>query len=439
MRESRWVVPMDLLNFFDCQRRGATQFPSAGAADLDDMMKHQTVPPDRQDAPRLFALRAALLFCAPMMVNGIGLPYFPVFLDYLKMSASEIGIILALPHLVRMVGTPLGTYAADRASDRSHVLLWSATISFCTAVALFYTHSFWAVLIVYALQGIFYAPYAPIAEAILITGVRRWGFDYGFLRLWGSVAFIIATLVGGWLFGLFGGAMVIPSMAVFFLTTVVMAIAAPQLGRAPKLAADPSAGMLDTHNPLWRPDFVLATGGAALVQGSHGMLFTFATIYWERNLGFSGVDIGYFWTAGVVAEITLFFFATRLLARFSIWALILTGCVITVGRWLIFPHISGFWPHLALQCTHAFTFAIIHIGIQQFIMLRVGERQEASAQGFYTTFISLFNAIIILCSGYIYAAFGIRGFNIMAILAAIGVLMVYVAMLRQPQRAGSGG
>ena len=253
------------------------------------------------------------------------------------------------------------------------------------------------------------------------------------------MAFIIATLLGGWLFGLFGGAMVIPSMAVFFLSTVIMAIAAPRLGRARMTAAGSTAAVMDAKNPLWRLDFVLATGGAALVQGSHGMLFSFASIYWEKGLGFSGTQIGYFWTAGVLAEITMFFFATRLLARFSVWNLILTGCAIAVGRWLIFPHITGFWPHLALQCTHACTFAIIHIGIQRFIMLRVGERQEASAQGFYTTFISLFNAIIILCSGYIYAAFGIRGFNVMAILAAIGLLMVYAAMLRQPQRAGSGG
>jgi PPP family 3-phenylpropionic acid transporter len=397
------------------------------------------MPMDRQDAPRLFALRAALLFCAPMMVNGIGLPYFPVFLDYLKMSASEIGVILAVPHLVRMIGTPLGAVAADRAKDRSSVLLWSATISLLTATALFHTHTFWAVLIVYALQGIFYAPYVPIAEAILITGVRRWGFDYGFLRLWGSVAFVLATLIGGWLFGEFGGAMVVPSMAGFFTLTVLMAILAPRLGRSVMPAVDPASGVLDTQNPLWRPDFVLVTGGAALVQGSHGMLFTFASIYWEKQLGFSGEQIGYFWTAGVIAEISMFFFATRLVARFSIWQLILTGCVIAVFRWVLFPHIFGFWPHLALQCTHAFTFAIIHIGIQRFIMQRISERQEASAQGFYTTFIALFNAVIILLSGFIYGYMGVHGFYLMAILAVVGVGMVAVAMQRQPQSARAGG
>ncbi|MBL0372750.1 MFS transporter [Rhizobium sp. KVB221] len=400
-------------------------------------MSKSAVSATREEAPRLFALRAALLFCAPMMVNGIGLPYFPWFLDYLEMSAAEIGIILAVPHLVRMIGTPLGAVAADRAKDRSHVLLWSAAISLLTAVTLFYTHSFWAVLIVYALQGIFYAPYVPIAEAILITGVRRWNFDYGFLRLWGSVAFILSTLLGGWLFGLFGGAMVVPAMAGFFLLTVVMAIVAPRLGRAP--AAEAHQGLSAERNPLWQPEFVLVTGGAALVQGSHSMLFTFASIYWEKQLGFSGIEISWFWTAGVIAEIVLFLFASRLLSRFSIWALILTGCMAAVARWIVFPHIDGFWPHFALQCSHAFTFAIIHIGIQRFIMERVGERQEASAQGFYTTYIALFTAIVTLLSGYIYGSLGIQGFYIMAVLAAVGALMVFAAMIRQPQRTRSGG
>lgn len=380
-----------------------------------------------------------MLFSAPMIVNGIGLPYFPSFLDYLGMSAAEIGIILAIPHIVRMIGTPLGSMAADRASDRSHVLLWSGTISFCTAIAFFYTHSFWSVLLVYALQGIFYAPYAPIAEAIIVTGVRRWGFDYGILRLWGSVAFVISTMIGGFLFGLFGGAMVVPAMAGFFLLTVIMAILAPKLGRAKMPAVEPAGGMLNASSPFWKVDFILVTGGAALVQGSHGMLFSFASIYWEKDLGFSGAEIGTFWMAGVLAEISMFFMASRLVARFSIWTLILTGCVVAVARWMIFPHITDFLPHLALQTTHAFTFASIHIGIQRFIMMRVGETRESSAQGFYQTFIALFNAIIILCSGYTYGTLGIYVFYIMAVLAVIGILMVLAARARQPQSVRSGG
>jgi PPP family 3-phenylpropionic acid transporter len=395
-------------------------------------------PASREGAPRLFAWRSALLFCAPMLVNGIALPYFPVFLESLKMTDIEIGIIISVPFLVRMIGMPLGAMAADRVSERTIVMIWSGILSLVTTVAMFFTHSFWPVLIMFALQGIVYAPYVPIAEAILVSGVRRWGFDYGFLRLWGSVAFIVATMMGGWLLDLFGAAMILPSMSIFFILTVVMGIAAPRLGRAVPITTGDGSAPEPAESPFWRPDFLLVIVGAALVQGSHGMLFAFATNYWT-GAGISGFQISLLWTAGVVAEILLFFFSGRWLSRFSIWALILTGSVIAVLRWCAFPLINGFWPYLLLQSSHAFTFAIIHVGIQRFMMDRVGDRRGASAQGFYQTVIAFFNVGTTWASGYIFQAYGVNGFYSMAVVAVAGVAAVMVAMAIQPQRRRSGG
>jgi PPP family 3-phenylpropionic acid transporter len=392
----------------------------------------------QDDPPRLFALRSAMLFCAPMLVNGIALLYFPVLLQDLRMSDIEIGMIVSIPFLVRMIGMPLGASLADRVSDRTIILMWSAIVSFATTVMMFFTHSFWPVAIAYALQSLFYAPFMPISESILVSGVRRWGFDYGFLRVWGSVAFVLATLLGGWLLDLFGGSMVLPSMAIFFMMTVLMSVAAPRLGREKTAVAVDAQVASRGKNPFWRPDFLLVIVGAALVQGSHGMLFAFATNYWTAR-GISGFEISFLWTAGVLAEIALFLLSGRLLARFSIWSLILTGSVIAVARWSIFPLIDGFWPHLLLQCAHAFTFAIIHIGIQRFMMTRVGEGKGASAQGFYQTFIALFNVGTTWASGYIFQSFGVEGFYSMAVVAAAGVISVVVAMGLQPQRARSGG
>jgi len=392
----------------------------------------------RDEAPRLFAWRAALLFCAPMLVNGIALLYFPVLLEDLKMTDVEIGVIVSIPFLVRMIGMPLGAMMADRVSDRSIVMMWSAIISLVTTVMMFFTHTFWPVALVYALQSLFYAPYVPIAEAILVTGVRRWGFDYGFLRLWGSVAFVLATLLGGWLLDLFGGSMVLPSMAIFFMLTIVMAILAPRLGRPHPVVNETHLSATPTQNPFWKPDFLLVIIGAALVQGSHGMLFAFATNYWTAH-GISGFQISFLWTAGVVAEITLFFISGRWLKHFSVWGLILTGSVIAVARWCLFPLVDGFWPFLALQCTHAFTFAIIHLGIQRFMMSRVAEGQGASSQGFYQTFVALFNVATAWASGYIFQVWGVDGFYSMAVVAVAGVVTVLVAMKLQPQSARSGG
>ena len=58
-------------------------------------------------APPYFAARIALVFCAPMMVNGIALPFFPIWLETLSMNDSQIGIVLALPMFVRVFTAPV--------------------------------------------------------------------------------------------------------------------------------------------------------------------------------------------------------------------------------------------------------------------------------------------------------------------------------------------
>ena len=389
--------------------------------------------------PAFFAWRAALLFCAPMMANGIGLLYLPALLHDLGMSDVEIGIIVSIPFLVRMIGMPLGAALADRVSDRAIVMIWSAVVSFAAAVMMLFAGSFWPIALFYGIQGLFYSPFVPIAESILVSGVRRWGFDYGFLRLWGSVAFVASTLLGGWLLERYGGAMVLPTMAIFFATNLLVAIAAPRLGRAAPIAKPAAADNAISRNPFWRTDFLLVIIGAAIVQGSHGLLFGFATNYWTAR-GISGVEISFLWTAGVAAEILLFFLSGRYLARFSSLSLVLFGCAVAVVRWSLFPVLDGFWSYLLLQANHAFTFGIIHVGIQRLLMERIGDERGASAQGFYQFFISIFTVATSWASGFIYQAYGVQGFYAMALIAAAGVTCVVAAMLlHQPQSARSGG
>ena len=388
--------------------------------------------------PAFFAWRTALLFCAPMMVNGIGLLYFPAMLHDLGMSDIEIGLIVSIPFLVRMLGMPIGAALADRVSDRAIVLIWSAAVSLATAVVMLFAHSFWPIALLYGIQSLFYAPFVPIAEAILVSGVRRWGVDYGFLRMWGSIAFVLSTLTGGWLLELYGGAMVLPAMAFFFMFTTLVAVAAPRLGRTAQAGRTTDDGNTSRRSPFWQADFLLVITGAALVQGSHGLLFAFATNYWTVN-GISGIEISFLWTAGVVAEILLFFLSGRYLVRFSNLSLVLFGCGVAVVRWSLFPVVDGFWSYLLLQASHAFTFGIIHVGIQRFLMERVGDERGASAQGFYQFFISIFTVATSWASGFIYQAHGVQGFYIMALIAAAGVASVVAAMLLQPQSARSGG
>ncbi|SER47338.1 MFS transporter [Rhizobium sp. NFR03] len=387
--------------------------------------------------PSRFVARIALLFSAPLFINGFALPFFPVWLASLSFDAAQISVILAVPMFVRVFSAPVAGMIADALGERTRLLFWSAGLSLLTALGLFVSHAFWAVLVIYTLQGVVYSPYVPIVEAVALTGVRRWGFDYARMRLWGSIAFICATMIGGALIGRFGAVMVLPAMTVGFVAMVVVTFLAPRVG-APRRPSTLTTLADAPPKALRAPDIQMMLMGVGLVNGSHGMLFAFSALYWT-SIGFSGTEVGLLWSGGVAAEIAMFVAAKVILVRVSLWAMIFSGAGLAILRWLVFPLDLGFWGYFALQCSHAFTYAIMHTGLQTMLVRRVAERQETAAQGMYFFYTGTFTALCTFVSGIFYGWFGVHGFLSMAVAAFIGFALLIAAWTLQPQSAGSSG
>ncbi|KQV81672.1 MFS transporter [Rhizobium sp. Root1220] len=388
-------------------------------------------------APPRFRLLSALSYCAPLLVNGVALPFFPVWLALHKFNDQEIGIILAVPMVVRVLVAPIVAMYADRMKERADVLVFSGGLSLLTAIALYWTTTFWPVLIVYTIQGATFSPYVPVVESIVISGVRRWGLDYGGMRVWGSIAFIVSTLVGGQLIGHWGGEMVLPVMVFAFVTTIVMAIYCPRIGPT-RRHGTPVDIPAATGSSLRQPHLLVLLVGVAIQQSSHAVLYTFASIYW-RDLGFSGSEIAVLWSAGVAAEVSVFFLSKRLNRWFSPWTLIRLGAAACVCRWLLFPMHWGFAGFFLLQCFHAFTYAFVHTGVQRRIVETVQATQESSAQGAYFFYNGMFLGLMTIASGYLYAVLGLASYYVMALVALVGLGLVVFAYYLQPQSAGSGG
>ena len=389
-------------------------------------------------APVYYRTRAALTFSAPMFTNALIMPYFPVWLKSLSLADWQIGMITGVPLIVRVIVAPIVAALSDRIGERAVVLFWSGVMSVITFGALFYTVAFWPVLLVYGILGAFYSPYTPIAESLMMTGARRWRYNYGHMRMWGSLTFVVSTLLGGFLIGSDGASMVLPSVLFGFFLTVLGGLIAPRTGQS-RLKPIPAPAVVPPSERVFRkPDFLLVMIGVTLSASSHAMLYTFSTIYWEQ-IGFTGSQIGIFWSAGVLAEVCVFMISGWLLRHFSVWQLIFAGTLMSIVRWSTFPLIHSFWLFIPLQCLHAFTFATAHLGLQATIVNRVPENQEATAQGLYFFYGNVFLAASTFFCGFVFSRFGGTGFLFMCLLAMAGTLSVLAAWLLQPHRRASGG
>lgn len=380
-------------------------------------------------APSGFAVRCAFAYAAAMSVNGILLPFFPAWLKSLSLNEFEIGVILTVPIILRLVSAPLAGALADRMSERVLVLIVSAVFSLMTAVLLIWAGGFWTVLIIFSLQGAAFAPFMPVLESITVMGVRRWGYRYGTIRVWGSIGFVVSTLIAGWAISHLSSRIVPEATALTYLLTLCAALMAPRLGRAMRASTADPTGLRQVARLPFRSSLNLLMIGCTIVQSTHGMYYAFSGIYWQ-GIGFSGQEIGILWASGVIAEILFFFCAGRIVRHVPAVSLILIGSVAAVIRWSLFATPLSFEASVLLQCSHALSFAFLHFGMQQKIVEVVHESQESSIQGTFFFYNGAFLAASTFLSGLIYHSLGQHSYYVMSAVAAFGLLITWTVSRR---------
>ena len=371
-----------------------------------------------------FASRLSLLYGAFFLYAGLSLPFMPVWLAAKGLEAGEIGIVLAAPLAVRVVVVPLATRVADRFSRlrRALVAASAASVAGLTLVGL--NSGFLAILLSFALAAAALAPVLPLADAYALRGLKdrlRW---YGSVRLWGSVAFILANLGGGTVLAWLGADDVIWAVVAALALNAVAALAlAPLPPDPPDPAETPSAGV-----SLWRaPGFAAVALGAGLIQASHAVLYGFATLQWSAR-GIDGTAIGALWAIGVIAEVALFARSAALIAWLGAPGMIVLGGFGGVIRWTA----MAFDPPAAtlplLQALHALSFAATHLGTMHFLARAAPPGRSATAQGDVSALQGMVFAAAMSLSGILVAAQGSFAYAAMAVASGTGALLAVSAV-----------
>jgi MFS transporter, PPP family, 3-phenylpropionic acid transporter len=385
--------------------------------------------------PRI-ALRLSAYYAASFLIVGIKAPFWPVWLSGRGLGAREIALLLAAAIWVNVVATPALGALADRLDRRRAVMIVLCGVAVLGNVALWNTYSFWALLGLTLVAATTLTALMPLGDSITLAAVRTHGIDYGRVRVWGSVSFIVAAMIGGTVLSHSAMAHSDDSNAVLLLVLIACIIlfaacvAVPATGSEPQGPRRHAAlGALARDRRFWQFVFI-----AAALQASHQVYYGFGTLYW-RSLGFSDAVIGALWAEGVVAEIVLFWLGSRLLARLGPLGLMIAGGAAGIVRWGLMGLVPGLWPAFALQLLHALTFGATHLGVMNHLSRRVPPGASASAQALYSGASSgIGSGLVMLGAGALYAAFGGRAYLFMTLLSAIGLLGALRLAKSGPQR-----
>jgi PPP family 3-phenylpropionic acid transporter len=388
-----------------------------------------------QAAAKRFATRLALFYGALFGLVGTHLPFFPVWLKAIGIDASWIGIITAVPSLTRFTVLPLITGFAEQRQSLRGAMIATAFVSALGFSIIGTLHQPLAVFLAYLVTACLWTPMTPLTDAYALKGVSRYGLNYGPLRLWGSAAFVVGALACG---------LLVDVIAAEHLIWVIAAVAGlgalVSLGLQPlEVAKTVPVATSGATALLRQPGFLAIIVAAALIQGSHAAYYTFASIAWQ-NSGLAGLTIAGLWALGVIAEIVLFALSPRFTLSPAI--LVVIAALSAVARWTITAQEPPLAVLAVVQLAHGLTFGLTQIGTMGLMVQHVPGHVMARGQGYLTACTGIVTSIASVLSGAIYAQHGQGVYYLMAAMALVSAVVMWLARRRlehQPQSAASGG
>lgn len=290
--------------------------------------------------------------------------YATLFFAARGLSAPQIGVLMSLIQVMRMFGPNLWGWVADHTQQRVAVLRFVTFAAVAAFIGIFFAETYAQFILVIVLLNLFTSAHGPLSEALIITDLRGDLHNYGRIRMWGSIGFIAAVIISGYLLEWFGVDK-LPWIALVLVASV--ALSSLRIKPAPQpLHAETAPGLWSV---LRQRAVIAFFVSAALMAGVHMSLNAFYSLYLEQA-GYSKPVIGGMWAIGVVAEVAFFYFQAPLFRRFGAPRVMLFAFAAALLR---FPVIGAaekyLWVLVLAQLLHAATFAA-HLSSAVIVMQR---------------------------------------------------------------------
>lgn len=339
-----------------------------------------TTPPHTAASPRLSPAefrRYALFYLGYYGALGAYTPYIGRWVSANGHGGYAVGAMLALWYGGRILAPPTWARQVARSPAPGHWLVAGCAVALAVFAGFTRFDHGLMLFVVMGVFALFFNAVMPQFEAMTLNALGTRNHDYGKIRMWGSVGFLLVAASYGWLLDRLG------NDAFIWLTLPWLALtaAAAWLHRAdpPSPAIDPGVA----RERLWRrPGTRRLLCTALLMQLGFGPFYVFYTLQLQAH-GHDGFAVGLLWAIGVICEIVMFWQAPRLVQRFGAHKLMAACLIATALRWTLVAFFADSFAWMALaQTGHALSFAAFHAGcMRRMAELFPARRDMASAQG----------------------------------------------------------
>ena len=331
---------------------------------------------------------------------------------------SYIGFAISLAILGGIAGQAFWGYLCDRFRSAklvfacAHVLVWLIIICFSLPL------SFDAMLPMYGLLGFCMIPMVGILDGWIMRSRASENLDYGFIRLWASAGFTVASFTLGRLIDAFGFGVMFAAATLFAAANVCAACLTGDAAIV-REKIDMKAGYKKLFGN--RRYAALLTGGFMIGLCLEGVDKLMAVI--TQDIGGMSGDYGLIMATAAAFEIPMLFFSGRIIKRAGARAVFFITISLFIAQYALLAMAGSVTALVACMVFQGIGFGLWLPNLRAYVDANAPAEMKTSAQ-------TLTDALTGGVAGVIAASGGamiIESFGVRALCACCAVLMLSAA------------
>lgn len=359
-------------------------------------------------------------------VFGVFVPYAGLYYEFIGFNAIQIGQLSAIFVATKLIAPNLLGWLSDKTGLKIFWVKWCSFFTFVGLIVFAKQTDFYLILLAVFLFSFFFHSSLPLFESYTfsaLTASNTSKSGYGKIRLWGSVGFIFAVLMVGWLFD---------KMSIWYFPWYLVGFSLSiWLGVLFLSETKVKRDVVEVDNDFWQvmkqPTVVSLLLVSLLIQFSHGSYYGFYSIFLS-DAGYSKTAIALFWAVGVLAEIVVFLYMMPLFKHYSAKYLMLLSLVLTAIRWVVIPlGVDSMVVLFLAQLLHAASYALFHAAAIYLIDGLFTGNNQSRGQAIYASLShGLGGALGLLLAGYLWLEYGANiSFYINTVLVVFAIIITY--------------
>lgn len=319
-----------------------------------------------------FKIRAIYLLL--YMAFAIWRVFYNIYLEDIGLKGSEIGTLNAVLQSSILFVVAYWGMVADKKGIRSTLRI----LVLATSVAIFflaYINEFWLLLIYIPLISVFFHPLGPLADALSVQYCevdKR--YSYGSFRLWGSLGWSVASILGGLLFSRISLEYIFPVSAGLFILVVPFLITYKR-----KRIFTPNFETFSGKELIRNKPLLMFIGVITLYGITCSPVNSYLNLYF-RELKSDNNIVGIAYSIMAFSELPLFIIGNKVLKKIGARKVILIAMYTMGLRLVLYGIFPGVYLGLAVGALQGISLAFFLVGVVDYLKNLMPQGRHAAVQ-----------------------------------------------------------